>query len=69
MERSRYRAQRKFGRITIPRIEDDAAFASGILGENIGAMMALVDRAVVLNPWKMASAWRWAGPHERPNPL
>jgi TolB-like protein/class 3 adenylate cyclase len=33
-----------------PTVLADASFASGILGENIGAMIAQVDRALALNP-------------------
>jgi hypothetical protein len=33
-----------------PSVLANAAFALGILGENIGAMIALLDRALTLNP-------------------
>jgi len=39
-----------------PRVLADAAFALVFLGEDIGAMMALVDRALVLNP-SFARGW------------
>ena len=39
-----------------PRVLADAAFALVFLGEDIGAMMALVNRALVLNP-SFARGW------------
>ena len=39
-----------------PRVLADAALALAFLGEDIGAMMALVDRALVLNP-SFARGW------------
>jgi adenylate cyclase len=43
-----------------PGVLADAAFALGILGENIGAMIALVDRALALNP-SFARGWHLSG--------
>ena len=50
-----------------PRIFAEAAFVLAYFGEDIGAMMALVDRALALNPssargWLASGALRqWAG--------
>src|SRR5262249_55638123 len=50
-----------------PGILTNAAFALAYFGEDIGAMMALVDRALALNPsfargWHISGALRsWAG--------
>ena len=43
-----------------PGILANAAFALGFFGEDIGAMMALVDRALALNP-SYARAWHLSG--------
>jgi TolB-like protein/class 3 adenylate cyclase len=43
-----------------PRVLADAAFALAFLGEDIGAMMALVDRALALNPG-FARGWYISG--------
>jgi adenylate cyclase len=43
-----------------PTVLAEAAFALGVLGENIGAMNALVDRAVALNP-SFARGWHISG--------
>jgi adenylate cyclase len=43
-----------------PIVLAEAAFALGVLGENIGAMIALVDRAVALNP-SFARGWHISG--------
>jgi adenylate cyclase len=43
-----------------PTVLANAAFALGILGENIGAMMAQVDRALALNP-SFARGWHLSG--------
>jgi len=54
-----------------PGILANAAFALAYLGEDIGAMMALVDRALVLNPsfargWHISGNLRlWAGQPDR----
>jgi adenylate cyclase len=53
-----------------PAILAQAAFALAYFGEDIGAMMALVDRALTLNPnyargWQISGALRqWAGQPE-----
>ena len=50
-----------------PGILTNAAFALAYFGEDIGAMMALVDRALALNPnfargWHISGTLRlWAG--------
>jgi adenylate cyclase len=50
-----------------PRVLAEAAYALAFFGEDIGAMMALVDRALALNPnfargWHISGALRnWAG--------
>jgi TolB-like protein len=43
-----------------PTVLADASFALGILGENIGAMIAQVDRALALNP-SFARGWHISG--------
>jgi TolB-like protein/class 3 adenylate cyclase len=43
-----------------PRVLADAAYALAFLGEDIGAMMALVDRALALNP-SFARGWYISG--------
>jgi TolB-like protein/class 3 adenylate cyclase len=43
-----------------PTVLANAAFALGILGENIGAMIAQVDRALALNP-SFARGWHISG--------
>jgi adenylate cyclase len=43
-----------------PTVLADAAFALGILGENIDAMIGLVDRALALNP-SYARGWHLSG--------
>jgi TolB-like protein len=43
-----------------PTVLANAAFALGVLGENIGAMIALVDRALALNP-SFARGWHLSG--------
>jgi TolB-like protein/class 3 adenylate cyclase len=43
-----------------PSVLANAAFALGILGENIGAMIALVDRSLTLNP-SFARGWHISG--------
>jgi adenylate cyclase len=43
-----------------PAVLAEAAFALGLLGENIGAMIALADRAVALNP-SFARGWHISG--------
>jgi len=43
-----------------PRVLADAAFALALLGEDLGAMMALVDRALALNP-SFARGWYISG--------
>jgi adenylate cyclase len=43
-----------------PRILANAAFVLAYFGEDIGAMIGLVDRALALNP-SFARGWNWSG--------